>query len=81
MKKGLFAICAAALLITGCKPTGTGNSAEERFVEDLLSQMTLEEKIGQMNQLCFDQPMDSIKALVRAGKIGSMLNIDPKLID
>ncbi len=79
MKKGLFVICVAALLATGCK--STGNTEEERFIEDLLGKMTLEEKIGQMNQLCFDQPLDSIKAKIRAGEIGSMLNIDPKLID
>lgn len=79
MKKGLFVIGVAALLATGCK--STGNTEEERFIEDLLGKMTLEEKIGQMNQLCFDQPLDSIKAKIRAGEIGSMLNIDPKLID
>lgn len=43
MKKGLFVICVAALLATGCK--STGNTEEERFIEDLLGKMTLEEKI------------------------------------
>lgn len=79
MKKGLFVLCMAALLATGCKQTG--NTEEDRFIEDLLSQMTLEEKIGQMNQLSFDKPIDSIKAQIRNGEIGSMLNIDPKLIN
>ena len=79
MKKGLFVICVAALLTAGCKQTGA--TEEDRFIDNLLSQMTLEEKIGQMNQLSFDQPLDSIKAKIRAGEIGSMLNIDPKLID
>lgn len=43
--------------------------------------MTLEEKIGQMNQIHFDKSLDSIKAQVRNGELGSMLNIDPKLIN
>lgn len=79
MKKGLFVICMAALFATSC--TQTGKTEEDRFIEDLLSQMTLEEKIGQMNQIHFDKSLDSIKAQVRNGELGSMLNIDPKLIN
>ena len=69
----------AALFATSC--TQTGKTEEDRFIEDLLSQMTLEEKIGQMNQIHFDKSLDSIKAQVRNGELGSMLNIDPKLIN
>ena len=53
MKKGLFVICMAALFATSC--TQTGKTEEDRFIEDLLSQMTLEEKNGQMNQIHFDK--------------------------
>ena len=69
----------AALFATSC--TQTGKTEEDRFIEDLLSQMTLEEIIGQMNQIHFDKSLDSIKAQVRNGELGSMLNIDPKLIN
>lgn len=44
-------------------------------VEDLLSKMTLEEKIGQMNQLNFNDLNADIKYRVKRGDIGSFLNI------
>ena len=43
--------------------------------------MTLDEKIGQMNQRNCDQPLDSVKAQIRRGEISSMLNIDPTIIN
>ncbi|MGE5557281.1 MAG: glycoside hydrolase family 3 N-terminal domain-containing protein [Bacillota bacterium] len=50
--------------------------AEER-VEDLLSRMTLEEKVGQLSQLC-TRKMDpeQVKRLIREGKIGSRILAD-----
>ena len=50
-------------------------SDEERFVEDLLSRMTLEEKIGQMNQLDPSWNTEEKEALIREGKVGSIFNI------
>ena len=47
---------------------------EERFVEDLLSQMTMEEKIGQMNQLDPSYDSERKEALIREGKVGALLN-------
>lgn len=38
----------------GCTPQPSADSAE-RKVEDLLQKMTLEEKIGQMTQICFSE--------------------------
>ena len=47
---------------------------EERFVEDLLSQMTMEEKIGQMNQLDPSYDSERKETLIREGKVGAILN-------
>ena len=49
-------------------------SDEERFVEELLSRMTLEEKIGQMNQLDPSYDSEAKEALIREGKVGAILN-------
>ena len=52
----------------------THKSEEDRFVEDLLSRMTLEEKIGQMNQLDPSYESEAKEALIREGRVGSILN-------
>ncbi len=70
MKNLLFFAC---LLL----PLGIYAQQEEQRVDDLLSKMTLEEKIGQMNQLSYDRSGD-LDAGIRSGQIGSLLNIvDP----
>ncbi|MDU1906046.1 MAG: beta-glucosidase BglX [Dysgonomonas sp.] len=52
----------------------SGKPVEER-VNDLLGRMTLEEKIGQMNQLNYDGMSDEIKNRTQKGEIGSLLNV------
>ncbi len=47
-------------------------ASEAQRIEALLSKMTLEEKIGQMNQLSHDSNME---AELKAGRIGSILNV------
>jgi beta-glucosidase len=59
-----------------CKREAVGTTVTDRKVNTLLSKMTIEEKIGQMSQLdpgSFDG-IESIKAAVRDGRIGSLLN-------
>ena len=54
----------------------------EQRIETLLKQMTLEEKVGQLNQIndVGGLPED-LKAQIASGQIGSFLNvIDPELI-
>lgn len=56
----------------------TGYSQEqniERKIDDLLSKMTLEEKIGQMNQENFNGLNDDLLQRIKKGEIGSFLNI------
>lgn len=53
----------------------TQKSDEDRFIEDLLAHMTIEEKIGQMNQLDPSWDAEEKEALIREGKVGSIFNI------
>ena len=61
------------------KPSTIGTSPEvERRVEKLLSQMTLAEKIGQMNQVSAGGEVANYADALRKGQIGSILNeVDP----
>src|SRR5882724_13672759 len=60
------------------------NQQTRQRADALLAQMTLDEKIGQMNQLFFfgSKPVESIDSGIRKGKIGSLLFVtDPALIN
>ncbi len=54
---------------------------EEKFINNLLHRMTLQEKLGQMNQTHFNTTVDSMCMKVRNSELGSLLNIDPKLVN
>lgn len=74
MKKNLlYAVVLAASLI-GCSQPQDNNTEIENKVEALLQKMTMEEKLGQMNQL---SPWDfeDLAARVRKGEVGSILNV------
>ncbi len=49
--------------------------SESARVSDLISKMTLAEKIGQMNQLNFDQINKDLEEKIKKGEIGSLLNV------
>lgn len=66
-----LALSVALLCLNACSP----KSEEDRFVDGLLSRMTLEEKIGQMNQLDPSWNTEEKEALIREGKVGSIFNI------
>lgn len=54
------------------------NQQVEKRVERLLSKMTLEEKIGQMNQISSYGNLEEMSRLIKKGEVGSILNeIDP----
>ena len=64
---------------TGQQGTTVGSTPEvEKRVEKLLSQMTLAEKIGQMNQVSAGGEVSNYADALRKGQIGSILNeVDP----
>lgn len=70
----LFTIAVAALSLTACGTKDTNSDSEiENKVEALLGKMTLEEKLGQMNQLS-PWDFDELAGKVRKGEVGSILN-------
>jgi beta-glucosidase len=72
-------IAVAMLLFSSCSPQRTvgtvgSDSRIEHSVDSLLRLMTLEEKIGQMNQISVGGDVESYAEHIRAGRIGSILN-------
>ena len=75
-------LSALVLLLFSCagqQGTTVGSTPEvEKRVEKLLSQMTLAEKIGQMNQVSAGGEVSNYADALRKGQIGSILNeVDP----
>ncbi|WP_321436213.1 beta-glucosidase BglX [uncultured Bacteroides sp.] len=61
---------------------GQSNKFEEQKITELLSKMTLQEKIGQMNQVSSAGLTDDMKGQIRSGKVGSILNeLDAKTVN
>ena len=76
----LTAILCALLLTTNMSVSTANSSTDpamiEQRIEALLAQMTLAEKIGQMNQVnaSDDDMSDSLREAIEAGRVGSVLN-------
>ena len=68
-----------AAACTGQKSSTVGSTAEiEKRIDNLLSRMTLSEKIGQMNQVSVGGEVSNYAEALRNGQIGSILNeVDP----
>ena len=82
MKYPRILLLAMLLLAAACtEPKGStvGSASEtERRIDKLLSQMTLAEKIGQMNQVSVGGEISNYSEALRKGQIGSILNeVDP----
>ena len=45
----------------------------EKRIDDLISKMTLEEKIGQLNQISSAGEVGKLKELIKKGKVGSLI--------
>lgn len=79
MKINKILTTAAALLLTGA--VSAQNQEMDKFVDDLMSRMTLHEKIGQLNlQVAGDittgQAQDSeVSGKIKAGEIGGVFNL------
>lgn len=82
---GLLGVIAAGGAISACSESSAKSSDKsdvEARVEALLSQMTLEEKIGQLNQLTGVGCTPERVGEIRSGAVGSILNeIDPDTVN
>jgi beta-glucosidase len=77
-KRSLFVLLLATTLIA-CNEKKDPTEAK---IDKLISQMTLQEKIGQMNQLTGSGLSDNMKAQVKNGTVGSILNeTDPEIVN
>lgn len=78
----LFSTCLLVLPLIACTPHAGTEDAIGRKVDELLGRMTLQEKIGQMNQVSPDGNMEEMAASIRERKVGSFLNLtDPGLVN
>lgn len=62
------------LMTCGARQLPQSQLEVEKRVNELLSRMSLEEKIGQMNQITSSGDLEEMKRMIREGKVGSILN-------
>ena len=84
--KPILMLTLFAVLLVGCTQrqasTLDAGEAVEQRVEKLLGQMTLAEKIGQMNQVSAGGDVSTYAEALRKGQIGSILNeVEPAKIN
>lgn len=78
----LFSACLLMLPFFACTQQGGKENVIEQKVDELLGKMTLQEKVGQMNQLSPNGDVEEMAALIREGKVGSFLNLtNPELVN
>lgn len=74
-------ILASAILLSSCGGHQNSDNQMDAFISDLMSRMTLQEKLGQMNQQVAGQintgsPQDTeVGQLIANGEIGSVFNV------
>lgn len=72
---------AAAALIVGCAETNQKNREMDRFIDDLMKEMTIEEKIGQLNlpvsgEIVTGQAKSSnVAERIKTGEVGGLFNL------
>ena len=75
-------LAVSALLMCSCSHKGTSEKEMDSFISDLMSRMTLEEKLGQMNLpsvpntsvVTGNQKCENVLEDIRAGRVGAILN-------
>lgn len=77
-----MALAAAAFMGVACCMAATGrDAATEARIDSLMARMTLQEKIGQLNQLNAAR-FDTLGAAVAQGRVGSIINeVDPEVVN
>ncbi|MDO4319128.1 MAG: beta-glucosidase BglX [Bacteroidales bacterium] len=74
-------LIAAAMMCAAGTVHAAGDDTEAR-IENLLSQMTLQEKVGQLNQLSGYGYHQAMVDAVRGGAVGSLLNeVNPEVVN
>lgn len=81
-KTAIYALLIAAFVLVGCtKRNSSGDPKMDRFVSELMSKMTVEEKLGQLSMpgagdIETGQAKSSnVAEKIRQGKVGAMLNL------
>lgn len=81
LKKFFLSLTSLLAASAGVVSAATDPAMESR-IDDLLSKMTLEEKIGQLNQLSGYGYAPAMVSQVKAGMVGSLLNeVDPVVVN
>lgn len=81
MMKKVVLLCLFTVFAVGYA-LSAGNDDAEKKIDQLLSKMTLEEKIGQINQQTGQGYSPEMVQIVKAGGIGSILNeVDPVVVN
>ena len=81
MMKKVVLLCLFTVFAVGYA-LSAGNDDVEKKIDQLLSKMTLEEKIGQINQQTGQGYSPEMVQIVKAGGIGSILNeVDPVVVN
>lgn len=82
LKKIFMAAAVAATALTACQSKSSSGDAEmDRYIDDLMGQMTLHEKIGQLNlpvtgDIVTGQAKSSnIAEKIKAGEVGGLFNL------
>lgn len=77
-----MALAAAAFMGVACCMAATGrDAATEARIDSLMARMTLQKKIGQLNQLNAAR-FDTLGAAVAQGRVGSIINeVDPEVVN
>lgn len=82
MKKHFIILSVAvALTFSSCGNNAGGNKSIAQKVDSLMSLMTLQEKIGQLNQRDFGWGAEDVPELIRQGGVGSLLNCAPERVN
>lgn len=80
-KTALFALLIAALAMVGCTKNSSGDPEMDRFVSKLMSKMTLEEKLGQLNLpvtgdiVTGSAQSSDVAGQIREGRVGGLFNL------
>ena len=71
-----------SLLLIACPLFAFAQNTIDERVEEILDRMTIEDKIGQLNQMDGRRDIEKIKAEIRQGTLSSIMNIvDPAVTD